>query len=101
MFLAALQAEFVEAEVQLAEWEHRAALARLEDRKRRERANLEAYRHARQRQLDELKSEFYVEGQCPKFAILFGCLSGNFGPKKECKIWWKMWNELDLCRKLR
>ena len=54
---ASLRAEFVEAEMQLAELEHQAALERLEDRKMRERAKLESYRRARQRQLDELKSE--------------------------------------------
>ncbi|KAF0309686.1 Dysbindin [Amphibalanus amphitrite] len=53
--VASLQAEFAEAETQLAELEHQAAMERLEDRKMRERAKLEAYRRARQRQLDELK----------------------------------------------
>ena len=55
---ASLREEFVEVEVQLAELEHHVALQRLQDRKLRERAKLEAYRRARQQQLDELKSEF-------------------------------------------
>ena len=58
MPLASLRGEFVEVELQLAELEHQAALQRLQDRKLRERARLEEYRRARQRQLEELKSEF-------------------------------------------
>ena len=43
--------------MQLAELEHQTAKERMEDRKIRERAKLEAYRRARQHQLDELKSK--------------------------------------------